>query len=61
MKLTPRELEIVRLLARGLTNKQIAAALAISDFTVRDHLTRVFRKAQVSSRLELITRLPLHL
>jgi two-component system nitrate/nitrite response regulator NarL len=52
--LTPRESEIVALVSQGLKNKQIADKLFISHITVRHHLTSIFAKVGVSSRLELI-------
>jgi len=52
--LTPREIEIVALVSQGLSNKQIAERLFISHITVRHHLTSIFEKVGVSSRLELI-------
>ncbi len=52
--LTPRELEVLQLLARGLSNRNIAEALFISDRTVQAHLTSIFAKTQVSSRLEAV-------
>jgi DNA-binding NarL/FixJ family response regulator len=50
--LTEREKDIVRVLVSGATNKDIAQALAISEKTVKSHLTSIFRKLQVSRRLE---------
>jgi DNA-binding NarL/FixJ family response regulator len=52
--LTPREREVVRLLCQGLRNKQIAGHLAVTDVTVRHHLTSVFSKLGVSDRLGLL-------
>jgi DNA-binding NarL/FixJ family response regulator len=52
--LTPREREVVRLLCEGLRNKQIAERLAVTDVTVRHHLTSVFSKLGVSDRLGLL-------
>jgi len=52
--LTAREREVIRLLGRGLRNKQIGERLFISDGTVRQHLTSIFGKLGVSDRFELI-------
>jgi two-component system, NarL family, nitrate/nitrite response regulator NarL len=51
--LTPRELDIVLTVASGLTNREIAQRFALSEETVKHHLTRVFTKLGVSNRLEL--------
>jgi DNA-binding NarL/FixJ family response regulator len=51
--LTPRELDIVRLVGKGLGNKKIAQALGVSVTTVRTHLSRVYDKLGPGSRLEL--------
>ncbi|HEX6900578.1 MAG TPA: response regulator transcription factor [Thermoanaerobaculia bacterium] len=51
--LTPRELEIVRMVARGLRNRAIAEQLFISEGTVKIHLHNIYQKLQVSGRLEL--------
>jgi DNA-binding NarL/FixJ family response regulator len=53
--LTPRELEILKILAKGLTNKQIAHALGISDNTVRNHINSIIEKLEVSDRTEATT------
>ena len=50
--LTRREKEVLGLLARGASNKAIAKKLFISPHTVRTHLTHIFRKIGVASRLE---------
>jgi DNA-binding CsgD family transcriptional regulator len=48
--LTAREVEVLRLLAEGLTDAQIAGQLVISPRTVNNHLTSIYSKIQVSSR-----------
>lgn len=53
---TAREIEILKLLASGLSNKQIARALGSSPNTVRNQVHAVFRKAKVSNRTELAVR-----
>ncbi len=50
--LTERETEIVELLPKGYSNKEIANHLRISEHTVETHLDRIFRKLQVKSRTE---------
>lgn len=52
--LTPREREVIAMLALGLQNKAIAGRLFISETTVRHHLTSIFDKLAVSNRLELM-------
>ena len=49
--LTPREIEVLRLVARGASNKQIAAALVISEKTARNHVERTYAKIGVSNRI----------
>ncbi len=51
--LTPRELEIVGTIVAGYTNKDIAQKFSISEDTVKHHLTNIFDKLGVSTRLEL--------
>jgi DNA-binding NarL/FixJ family response regulator len=48
--LTSRELEVLRLLAAGLTNREIAVRLVISEHTVHRHVTNLYRRLGVSSR-----------
>jgi DNA-binding CsgD family transcriptional regulator len=55
--LSPREIEIVRLVAEGHPNKVIAAVLEISSWTVCTHVRRVFAKLGVSSRAAMVARL----
>ncbi|MGQ4389053.1 response regulator [Streptomyces sp. SAS_270] len=55
-ELTPRELEILDLLASGLNYRQIARHLTISDKTVRNHITNIFTKLQVNDRAQAIVR-----
>jgi len=52
--LTERELEVLRLLARGYSNQQIAEALSISEGTVKNHVTNVYDKLQVNTRAEAV-------
>ena len=56
-RLTPREAEIVELVAQGLTNKEIGAALWITENSVKQALKRIFRKLNVSSRAEMVAKL----
>jgi NarL family two-component system response regulator LiaR len=53
--LTERELAVLRLAARGQTNKQIGAELQISDRTVQNHLANIYAKLNVASRTEAVT------
>ncbi len=53
--LTPREREILRLLAEGLANREIAAQLGLSDHTVKFHLRAVFTKLGAHSRTEAVS------
>jgi NarL family two-component system response regulator YdfI len=52
--LTPRELEVLQLLASGLPNKSIAATLGISGHTVKFHLSAIFTKLGATSRTEAV-------
>ena len=52
--LTPRELQVYELVVKGKCNKEVAAALGLSTRTVRFHLSNIFLKAAVASRIELI-------
>ncbi len=54
--LTERELEVLKLTARGYTNKAIGVQLGISDRTVQGHLAHIFNKLQAASRTEAVMR-----
>ena len=53
---TAREREVATLLARGLSNPEIAEALVLSPHTVQDHIKSLFEKLGVASRQELVAR-----
>src|SRR5579864_7519609 len=52
--LTPREEQVVALVAQGLSNRQIAIELNLSEHTVKKYLFRIFEKLGISSRVELV-------
>ena len=52
--LTPRESDVLQLLARGRSNKQIAATLGVSEKTVRNHITHIYAKLEVENRAQAI-------
>jgi DNA-binding NarL/FixJ family response regulator len=54
-ELTPREVQVLQLLAKGSANKQIADMLSITEHTVKDHLKSIFGKLQVEDRTEAVT------
>ncbi|HZO26566.1 MAG TPA: LuxR C-terminal-related transcriptional regulator [Chloroflexota bacterium] len=54
--LTPRDLEILSLLVLGQTNRQIGMQVRLGPGTVRNHLSRIFRKLGVNSRTEAAVR-----
>jgi DNA-binding NarL/FixJ family response regulator len=54
--LTPRELEVLSLIARGLRNREIAGRLVISERTVGNHISNIFSKLQVADRAQAIVR-----
>jgi DNA-binding NarL/FixJ family response regulator len=55
LDLTPREMEVLRLLADGLPNKGIAYALGISDHTAKFHVGQILSKLDAGSRTEAVT------
>ncbi len=52
--LSIREINVLNQVARGLSNKQIALKLGISDKTVRNHLSRIFRKLDAGNRTQAV-------
>lgn len=54
MQLTPREMAALKLVADGKANKEIAAALDISERTVKTHLAHLFEKLGATSRTEAV-------
>ena len=53
--LTVREIEILRLIAKGLTNNEAAGVLGLSRATVRTHLEHIYEKLEVTNRVEAVT------
>ena len=49
-RVTPRERDVLRLLVEGLTNRQIAGRLTVSEHTVHRHVTNILRKLELPSR-----------
>ncbi len=54
LKLTDRELEVLRLVARGLNNREVAKELFISENTVKNHVRNILEKLQLHSRMEAV-------
>jgi DNA-binding NarL/FixJ family response regulator len=55
-ELTPRQLEVLELLARGLANPEIARALYLSEHTVKNHVSSLLTKLQVENRIQAAVR-----
>ncbi len=54
LRLTERELEVLRLVARGMNNREIAKVLFISENTVKNHVRNILEKLQLHSRMEAV-------
>jgi DNA-binding NarL/FixJ family response regulator len=54
-ELTPREVQVLQLLAKGLANKEIADVLRITEYTAKDHLKSILAKLRVADRTEAVT------
>lgn len=53
MELSPRELEVIHLIAEGKSNKEISSHLVLSDKTVKNHISHIFAKLNVSARTQV--------
>jgi two-component system NarL family response regulator len=53
-RLTERELEVLRLVAKGLNNREVAKELFISENTVKNHVRNILEKLQLHSRMEAV-------
>jgi DNA-binding CsgD family transcriptional regulator len=58
--LTPTELDVVRLVSEGLANNDVATRLFVSPRTVQTHLTHVYAKLGLSSRIQLVQEAARH-
>ncbi len=54
--LSEREIEVLRLIAKGAANKQIAVALTLSESTIKTHVANIFHKLDVNGRTEAVTQ-----
>jgi two-component system response regulator DesR len=58
--LTLRQQQLVSLVAKGLTNKEIASHLNLSEFTVRNHIHRILKQVDAGSRSEAVETIRAH-
>jgi DNA-binding NarL/FixJ family response regulator len=54
-RLSPREIEIARLIAQGKSNREIAELLYISESTVKNHISNILRKLELKDRVDIAT------
>nr|MBA5584969.1 response regulator transcription factor [Anaerobacillus isosaccharinicus]QOY38474.1 response regulator transcription factor [Anaerobacillus isosaccharinicus] len=57
LQLTPREIDVLNLVLKGLNNREIAESLYISDHTVKNHVTKILQKLDVSDRSQAIAKI----
>ena len=55
-KLTPREMDVLRLLAQGLPNRKIAAQLSVNERTVKYHVSAILAKLEAANRTAAVMR-----
>ncbi|AQT69465.1 ATP-dependent transcriptional activator MalT [Anaerohalosphaera lusitana] len=55
-RMTPREVQIVKLVCQGLSNKEIADILDVSSGTIKAHIRNIYRKSWVHTRIEMLIR-----
>ncbi|MFQ5543845.1 MAG: response regulator transcription factor [Nitrospiria bacterium] len=60
VKLTPRESEVVQLLLEGKTNKEVAVCIHIGEYTVKDHIKRIMKKLEVTTRAGIVAKVLQH-
>ena len=54
--ISPREMDVFKLLVNGLSNKEISEQLFISEHTVKNHITHIFQKLAVNDRLQAMAK-----